>query len=1359
MRIHIVVYFSALLFCHTLLNAQKPISVRSIPLVNQMPSNSVQRVFQDREGFMWFGTLDGICRYDGYRLLNFRSDANNPDLLTSNEITSIAEDKLNNLLIGTKKGLNILNKATYKITRFEKEELVGQDIKCIYVCGDSSIWVGASNRLYRYNSDFSDYKKYEGTLPTDGINSIYEDNENNIWVMLWKGGLYKYNRQKDGFERYPRIGASNNPFRMYQDDKNNYWICTWGDGLFRYNPKEDGQNIYTPYPITNKDSDQHETCFFGIVQDDRSEYIWLMSASGLYALNYSLDGSVKEVDVSYLFTESNNIFSDIMKDKHGNLWIGSFSEGVFSISFDKTGIRNYSIPSIKKQIGFTPNITVLFEDKDGDIWINQNRWGLGIYSPKNNKVKFYQEYTALKDIGSMRFISCISSFSYDSDNVWVGLENVPLIYVLRKVKNSIEIVDEIHLDRLDKNAGDPRKLYKDRENNMWIITNRGLLCKPSKNDSLLSVNYPMGEITDITEDSKGNIWISSRSSGIYKIPVRGRLSFDYSQIVNFTKENSKLKSNHIETVFADTNDKIWIGSQEGSIVVYDIVSNNMKDITYKFDMIDEGIYNILADDYNHIWISTNKRVVEFNPLNNAIKEYVGTDKDVLVNSFLFNSYFKNKKGEILYGGNRGISVFTPSEKLAEESETPKVYITDVKINNQSVLKGNNNKRFDLLNKRLTFNANDKNIEIDFSSLYYSNPHKIRYAYMMKGVDDDWVYTVSNRQFAVYNQLKKGSYVFYVKAMDENGLWGKQVTKLAIYKRPALYETWWAYAIYILLAILCIRFVYIGGRNRLKLKNDLKIAQIEKEKSEDLTQTKLRYFTNISHDFLTPLTILSCLIDDAEITHHGKILQFDAMRSSIKRLRRLLQQVLDFRKVESGNMKLKISNGDIVLFIKDVCYTNFSPLMKKKNIDFSFDSKPIYIQAWFDADKIDKIVFNLLSNAFKYTPENGKISVSLSRYSKGNSTRLLLQVKDCGTGISKEDINSIFTRFYSNKTNEAGNSNGIGLNLTKDLVEIHHGTLQVESTLGKGSLFSVDIPIDKNYYSDTDLDDHNIMIFDEKDLLLSESSVHEEIPESLLKDGSGKEKKTCILLVEDNEELLFLMKNILTKEYNIYVSRNGLEALSNIKANNIDIIVSDVMMPEMDGLELCRILKNDIETSHIPIILLTAKNSTEDRIECYNAGADGYISKPFDLKVLKARISNFIVNKEAKQQEFQANKEIDISTLKYPSMDEEFLKKVVSVIEKYLSESEFDVNLFADEMHLSKSTLYRKLKNITGLSPVEFIRNIRLKHACRMLKNQSVSISEVAYSVGFSDPNYFTQCFKNEFDITPKDYKKDNSCLR
>lgn len=622
---------------------------------------------------------------------------------------------------------------------------------------------------------------------------------------------------------------------------------------------------------------------------------------------------------------------------------------------------------------------------------------------------------------------------------------------------------------------------------------------------------------------------------------------------------------------------------------------------------------------------------------------------------------------------------------------------------------------------------------------------------MDGVDDDWVYVRGDRQFAFYNQLPKGKRTFYLKTTDVNGLWSNYIAEVQVFKQPAFYETLWAYLFYIVFTLLCLYLFYHRMKRRIQLRHELRIAQIDKEKSEELVQTKLRYFTNISHDLLTPLTIITCLIDDAEMTNGSRISQLTMIRSNVNKLRRLLQQILDFRKVESGNMKLSVSKSDVISFIDDVCKVNFTPLMRKKNQTFTFLTEDRHLMAYFDRDKLDKIVSNLLSNACKYTANGGDIKLIVDSYWESEYHHLRIQVVDTGEGIAPADLENVFKRFYTINKGDESESNGIGLSLTKDLVELHHGTINVESELGKGSTFTVDLPINKDSYQEDELISEHISVNGiNTDLILEK----EELIDS--KVGEGEDMQIAdvhLLLVEDNEELLFLMEKILSKHYHVLIAKDGLEALNVIKDNEIDIIISDVMMPEMDGLEFCRALKSNLETSHIPIILLTAKNTVEDRIECYNAGADGYISKPFELKILEARINNFIMHKKNKQEEFRSNVEVNIDSLEPSSIDKEFLDKVISVINSNMSEGDFDVVQLADALAVSKSSLYRKMKLATGLSPIEFIRNIRLKHGSQLLKDKSISVAEVAYECGFSNPKYFATCFKEEFGVTPKEYQK------
>lgn len=1350
MKIRVLILFIFLLFSLTV--RSNLISVSPFPLIDQLPSNTIQRVFQDKDGFLWLGTLDGLCRYDAYRLLIFRSDMNNPDLLTNNEITCIAEDKNDNLLVGTKSGLNVLNKKTYHIHVFSDSLMHDVEIKSIHVTKDGHIWVGTTSGAYCFHSDFSLKRQYHDTLPLTSVNSFYEDENGNFWIMLWRGGLFKYDAENDSFIQMPRVGDKNNPFCLHKDSKNRYWLCSWDDGVYIFNPDNDTFSPYEHISIINKEKQSPEYVFFSITEDDTNGYIWLMSNSGLYAFRYADNGSLQEVDISGLFEQYNNIYSEIIKDHAGNLWIATFNEGLLSVNFEKPHIENFAFHSIKEQTGFATNVSSLYIDEDDDIWFRQNRWGLALYNTKENKVRLYQDIPGVQNQEDFNTVNNIYGFRSMPGTIWISIENQDIIYEIKKDKGKIISSVPFHMKTHHPDAGIPLFFYEDRKNNIWIATSTGLFVRTYNTTEIKWVNYSFGTITGITEDTRGNIWVSGKSSGIFMLPTFNGITINESKIEHFTKESGHLISNNIEAICADMSGKVWMGTKEGCLLAHDIVEKSFRDETKFLIFLTGGIHTLTTDHYGHIWILTDKKIIEYNPYNGASRNYTAED-GVLVSSFKEKSFYKDdKSGKLYFGGNKGISVFTPTESLIERQHEIKTIITNIKINNQSVFWSNNNDRFDITTQTLYLEPDDKNIEIDFSSLNYSFSTNIHYAYKMEGVDEDWLYT-NNRQYAFYNKLKKGTRRFYIKATDENNLWSPVISELLIHKRPAFYETWWAYIIYCICFIILTYLFYRWINNRIKLRNKLKIAQIEKEKSEELTQTKLRYFTNITHDFLTPLTILSCLIDDAEITHKDKINMFDAMRSNINKLMRLLQQILDFRKIENGKMDLTLSHSDIVKFVRDLCYTNFSPLIKRKKIHFKFISIPDYIPAYFDADKIDKIIYNLLSNAFKYTPDEGIIEVEMEEEVKKESTWIRIKVKDSGAGIDPENLPHIFTRFYNSHEDIAKETNGIGLSLTKELTDLHKGYISVQSEQYKGSVFIVEIPIDENFYKDSDIKNMKPLAVEENATDKQPSNEDRSFAETDGEYQYEKDEQTTLLIVEDNEELLALIRNLMSHHYQVLTASNGREALSVVKENNIDIVISDVMMPEINGLEFCRTIKKDLETSHIPVILLTAKNSVEDRVECYNAGADGYISKPFDLKVLNARIKNFIANKRSKQKEFQEDKDINLSKLEYQTMDEKLLRKAVQIIEENLSDIDFDVITFAETLNMSKSSLYRKLKTITGLSPVEFIRNIRLKESCRRLKDKSVSISEVAYSVGFSDPKYFATCFKNEFNISPSEYQK------
>ena len=639
-----------------------------------------------------------------------------------------------------------------------------------------------------------------------------------------------------------------------------------------------------------------------------------------------------------------------------------------------------------------------------------------------------------------------------------------------------------------------------------------------------------------------------------------------------------------------------------------------------------------------------------------------------------------------------------------------------------------------------------NFSIEFAALTYKNPELNRYAYRLQNFDRDWQYTDADRRFAYYNNLPSGTYTFQLKATNENGEWSGYVRELTVVVLPPFWATWWAYLLYVIIVSVIGVSIYRTAKNRILLRNALRLREIEKAKAEELNHAKLQFFTNITHELLTPLTIISATVDELKTQAPSHNDLYTVMNSNIQRLIRLLQQILEFRKAETGNLKLRVSPGDIAAFVKNAA-ESFQPLVKKRKIHFSFLCDPESMIGYFDMDKLDKILYNLLSNAAKYNKEDGFIQVSLS-YDETDKDFILLKIKDNGKGISKEKQKNLFKRFYEGdyrKFNTIGT--GIGLSLTKDLVELHGGTISVESEVDHGTEFMVRIPIERSYYDEEQIDDEAIS-------LMQNPVNYEDTQEDA--DVETQEvtiKANTILLVEDNGELLHLMTKLLSREYNVFTAQNGKEGIAVLEKEDVDLIVSDVMMPEMDGIEFCKYVKGHLEMSHIPMILLTAKNKEEDRAEAYEIGADAFISKPFNLTVLHARIRNLLKYKERMARDFKNQIVFEVKDLNYTSLDEDFIQRAIHCVNNHLEDPNFDQAQFADEMRTSKSTLYKKLKSLAGLNTSSFIRNVRLKAACRIMeeKGTNVRVSELAYAVGFNDPKYFSSCFKKEFDMLPSEY--------
>lgn len=616
------------------------------------------------------------------------------------------------------------------------------------------------------------------------------------------------------------------------------------------------------------------------------------------------------------------------------------------------------------------------------------------------------------------------------------------------------------------------------------------------------------------------------------------------------------------------------------------------------------------------------------------------------------------------------------------------------------------------------------------------------------MDKDWIYVDANNRHISYNNLNTGEYVFQVRSCNENSVWSEPV-EMMLTILPPPWLTWWAYVIYIFVMGVIAYTAFRIIRKRILLQNALKIEQIEHKKSEEVNQAKLKFFTNISHELFTPLSVMQCSIESLKQDGQADGQTLNIMKLNLKRLQRLLQQIMEFRKVESGNLKLKVSYNNIVTFVKELCEENFYPLLQSKNITLNFQTEQDVIMAYFDVDKLDKIIYNLLSNALKYNYQDGMVSISLSQVVQNDRRYFMLKVENTGDGIPESKLPLLFKRFYEGDYRKfKTKGTGIGLSLTKDLVELHHGTISVQSVLNETTVFTVMIPSDKDNYTDDQIDE-------EAGRVENENIKEEVVPFSELevKAEGMNDERTHLLLVEDDVDLLTVMTKVLGKLFKVSTAVNGKEALELLKENeNIDLVITDYVMPEMNGIELCRVIRNDITLNHLPIVMLTAKTQAEYHLEGYDAGADAYITKPVEMVLLTAQIKALIANRKLLVQRFQQQDTLDVQELGLSILDREFLDRAISVVEQQMEDSEFSNDVFCDMMNMTQSTLYRKLKSLTGMSPNEFIRDIRIKKACMLLlQRPDLQVADVAYMVGFTDPKYFSLIFKKEKGMSPTKY--------
>ncbi len=1325
---------------------------KSLPPYINIPTD-VQQIYQDREGFIWFATRNGVCRFDGYELETFKSNLYTPNALSSNDILVIQEDYQNRLWIGTSYGLNMLDKKTGKIQK-DFGVLNNERVQSLLITKDSTIWIGTGSWLYK-----NDKKPNQPNIAEDfikvkqmDVKSLIEAPDNQIWIGTWSNGLHRYIISTDSLITYPAFNPLNSAYFLFQDSKEQIWIGTWGYGLYKLHHPYDTEKAYFEKFVHEKGNNNSliHNLIYSISEDLSTGTLWIGTLEGLSCFNgknfVNYAPNIPSSGLPY------NEIITIFRDRTGTMWLGFLGGRVYWVKPQNLQFNRHQ-PTYASNQTACNNIQGLTIYKD-DLWIGLEKHSFIIHdrtTHSNSKREKAFSPTILNSEDT--YYSFLKP--QNRDELWLGSFGNGL-YIYRP-EDHRQPLSNMSSTTIPQFPNFIFCMFEDNRQNVYLGSTTGLsiLTKEGQfyhyNNLLSPQRQYSHNIYSITQDSLNNIWIGTDHSGIFRMPPPqdyGKCTF-FSYSIN----NQKINSNEIQCIFVNKEGNILVGTDGGGLNLYDPQQDSFISIHTQYNIPGDMICSILEDKQQNLWMGSNVGLIKLN-LKDSIAEskcrLYTTSDGLQDNKFARGAACQAEDGEMFFGGPQGYNSFYP-EKLTADEAQPEIFITDIQIQNRSLKSLLATERATISDfapgytRTLRLNYRQNDFSCKLSVLNFYNPEKNEYAYKLEGLDHTWQYTSNRSNIISYSNLESGTYTLYIKGSNGNGKWSEVKEAITITVTPPWWSSPWAYFFYSIFIVSLIANAIRIGRKKIRQKNVLRIKELEQKKQEELNRAKLQFFTNITHELLTPLTVISVTLN--EIKSYAPSDYYSIMDNNINRLKRLLQQILEFRKAESGNLKLKVSQGNITSFIMN-SVNSFLPLVKKKKMQLEISAEQEDIIGYFDPDKIDKILYNLLSNAFKYNKEGKKIHINIS-YST-SSKEIIIAVSDNGEGISEENLSKLFNRFYERdyrKYHTTGH--GIGLSLTKDLVTLHHGTIEVKSKLGQGTTFSVTLPITEDAFSEEEID-KSILSLPETTETENTDNESNKVT-SLIETIEEGDRKT-LLLVEDNEDLLNVMSHSLAREYHILKATNGKEAIEQLeKAKDIKIVISDVMMPVMNGIELCHYVKKQEELLHIPIILLTAKNSESDIIEGYEAGADDYITKPFQLTLLLAKIKSLLKNKENLFKDYSDAIYFKMQKPDINSADKVFLQEAINCVYEHLDNVEFDQQAFADAMKVSKSTLYRRIKNLSGESPSVFISDIRLQTAHKIISdNPNIRISDLAYTVGYNDPKYFSSCFKKKFNIIPSE---------
>lgn len=1344
-KIVIYLFFLCLGMHSAFSETPEQITFSYISINEGLSQSTVFSIDQDKRGNMWFATYDGVNKYDGYAFTVYQHNEDDPNSIANDISRIVKTDSQGRVWIGTRDGLS----------RYDEEKDIFQNFfyekngKHLQVNGIEEIspeqlLISTPEGLIMF--DIKESKFIDDSFSTamhKTIASTLYRQDDQIYIGTSTDGLYTYSITQKTFEKVIPILGTKQIQAILQQSPTRIWVATEGAGLFLINPKTKEIKNYLHSPSNPKSISSN---YIRSLAMDSQNRLWIGTFNDLniyhegtdsfasYSSNPIENGSLSQRSVRSIFMDS-----------QGGMWLGTYFGGLNYYHPIRNRFKN--IRNIPYKNSLSDNVvSCIVEDKDKNLWIGTNDGGLNLYNPITQRFTSYtlQEDESARGIGSNN----IKAVYVDEKKslVYIGTHAGGLS-ILHRNSGQVENFNQRNSQLVNENV---YAILPDGEGNLWLGTLSALVRFNPEQRSFTTIEKEKDgtpvvskQITTLFRDSHKRLWIGGEE-GLSVFKQEG-LDIQKASILPVSNV-TKLFTN---CIYEASNGVIWVGTREG-FYCFNEKDKQIKRYNTTNGLPNNVVYGILEDSFGRLWLSTNRGISCFNPETEKFRNFTESD-GLQSNQFNTASYCRTSVGQMYFGGINGITTFRP-ELLLDNPYTPPVVITKLQLFNK-VVRPDDETGILTKNisetKSITLKSWQTAFSIEFVvSNYISGQHNT-FAYKLEGYDKEWYYLTDSRTVS-YSNLPQGTYQFLVKAANSDGKWNPIPTALEIIVLPIWYKTWWALLIFFATFAGFITFVFRFFWMRKSMEAQLEIERRDKEHQEEINQMKMRFFINISHELRTPLTLILTPLQEIinKISDRWTRNQLEYIQRNANRLLHLVNQLMDYRRAELGVFELKAKKGNAHQLIQDN-FLFYDKLARHKKITYTLHSELEDKEVLFDANYLELIVNNLLSNAFKYTESGQSITVTL----KEENGWLLLQVSDTGIGIPINKQGKIFERFYQIESEHVGS--GIGLSLVQRLIELHHGRIELDSEENKGSTFSVYLPQDLSVYKPSELASNDEQNEEEQVYSTNSKAMYFIDTEKVENESveSGDKKRGTILIVEDNNEIRRYLSNGLADLFNTLEAGNGEEALEKLKDNEVDVIVTDVMMPVMDGIKLCKNVKQNIRTCHIPVIILSAKTDIKDQMEGLQMGADDYIPKPFSLAILTTKIQNMMRTRRRMLDKYAKSLEVEPEKITFNAMDEALLKRAMAIVEKNMDNIEFSTDEFAREMNMSRSNLHLKLKAITGESTIDFIRKIRFNEAAKLLKDGRYTVAEVSTMVGFNTPSYFATSFKKYFGCLPTEYIK------